>query len=205
MQQEHTCFQNHINKCASYILDVIYKISIKSKPTELQCNELLSELYVLCEEPNQNVIKNYIFEKLCNYIKNRAAFSIAVLKLYAEKKNIKLQVRRPPTQIPDYKECLIPGACLHLKKGIESENFCNRKLQHEYTLKKSKVFNLLIILISNLINSLIPIIQTRHLQLLLEKGTEEQLDLVYNTYDGFLDMVIDMLLDEKNASAVPKS
>lgn len=182
-------------------------LAIKGKPTERQCNELLSELYVLCEESNQNFVKNFILEKLNNYIKNRADFTITVLKLYAEKKNITLQVRDPPKHIPEFKECQIPHQCLHLKTGIESENFCHKKVQHEYTEKKSKTFNLLLILLSHLLSALIPIIQTKHLQALLEKGTTSQLHLVYGVYHDFLDMVVDMHFEEneKDASAVPNS
>ena len=76
-----------------------------------------------------------------------------------------------------------------------------KNIQHMYTVHKSLIYGPIIILISNLLTNVIPVIETTLLRTLTKNGTKEELLTEHRLYENLVPVEVIMMTRE-NASTI---
>lgn len=199
----HNCFKEGINKCSSVITDFTCLLALKIKPSKFQCVQLQLELEQIIKILPEYYKSNIILEKLCMKTQNRAQFALEVLQLYTTKENIDFE---PTPEIlknaPANEDCKVHPIFCYLRKRLDNDyTYPYKTVQHAYTVHKSLIYGPIIILISNLLTNVIPVIESALLQTLTKNGTKEELVTEYHLYENLVPVEI-LMMPRENASTV---
>lgn len=177
MNTVHNCFKEGINKCSSVITDFTVLLALKKNPNKFQCLQLQLELQEIIQHLPDYHKYNIILEKLCKKTQNRAQFALEVLHLYTTKENIDFQPTPESFKTaPSIEECKFNPIFCYLRQRLECDNtYPYKDVQHHYLVHKSVVYGPIVILISNLLTILYPVIEKDRLSFLVKNGTKEDL------------------------------